>query len=96
MSEKKFKLSARISSANPSAIKLVLERMIGSDGFIKPTADGFDVNAEFKGESARELNRIILSELRRAEKKTRFRSEWTSEGTTEKFFDYSLKQTKKT
>ena len=95
MSEKKFKLSARVSSATPSAIKPVLERMIGNNGSIKPTADGFEVNAEFKGESARDLNRMLLSELRKAEKKTRIRSEWTSEDTTEKFFDYSLKQTKK-
>ncbi len=95
MSEKKFKLSARVSSATPSAIKPVLERMIGNDGSIKPTDDGFEVNAEFKGESARDLNRMLLSELRRAEKKTRIRSEWTSKDATEKFFDYSLRQTKK-
>lgn len=94
MSEKKFQLSARVSSATPSAIKAVLERIIGNNGSIKPTADGFEVNAEFKGESARDLNRMLLSELRRAEKKTRLRSEWTSEDTIEKFFDYSLKQTK--
>ena len=96
MPEKKFKLSAKISSANPQAIKPVLERIIGSSGSIRPTADGFEVKAEFEGESARDLNRMVLSELRRMEKKTRCRSEWTFEGTIEKFFDYSLKQTKKT
>ena len=95
MSEKKFKLSAKVSSATPSAIKPVLERIIGNNGSIKPTDDGFEVNAEFKGESARDLNRMLLSELRKAEKKTRLRSEWTSEDTIEKFFDYSLRQTKK-
>ncbi len=95
MPEKKCKLSARVSSATPSAIKPVLERMIGNNGSIKPTADGFEVNAEFKGESARDLNRMLLSELRKAEKKTRIRSEWISEDTIEKFFDYSLRQTKK-
>ena len=95
MSEKKFKLSARLSSASPSAIKPVIERIIGNNGSIKPTADGFEVNAEFKGESARDLNRMLLSELRKAEKKMRLRSEWTSEDTTEKPFDYSLRQTKK-
>lgn len=95
MPEKKFKLSARVSSATPSAIKAVLERIIGNNGSIKPIADGFEVVAEFKGESARDLNRMLLSELRKAEKKTRIRSEWTSEDTAEKFFDYSLKQTKK-
>jgi hypothetical protein len=95
VSEKKFKLTARISSATPSAIKAVLERMIGTNGSIKPTEDGFEVVAEFKGESSRDLNRMLLSELRRAEKKTSIRSQWTCEGTTEKFFDYALKQTKK-
>ena len=95
MSEKKFKLSAKVSSATPSAIKPVLERIIGNNGSIKTTADGFEINAEFKGESARDLNRMLLSELRKAEKKTRLRSEWTSEDTAEKFFDYSLRQTKK-
>ena len=69
--------------------------MIGNNGSIKPTADGFEINAEFKGESARDLNRLLLSELRKAEKKTRIRSEWISEDTIEKFFDYSLRQTKK-
>ena len=95
MPEKKCKLSGRVSSATPSAIKPVLERMIGNNGSIKPTADGFEINAEFKGESARDLNRMLLSELRKAEKKTRIRSEWISEDTIEKFFDYSLRQTKK-
>ena len=95
MSEKKFKLIARVSSANPSAIKPALEKMIGNNGSIKPTDDGFEVNAEFKGESARDVNRMLLSELRKAIKKTSMRSEWTSEDATEKFFDYSLRQTKK-
>ena len=40
-------------------------------------------------------NRQLLSELRRAEKKTRLRAEWTSGGVTEKFFDYVPKGTKK-
>jgi len=95
MPEKKFKLSANVSSSNPSAIKSVLERIVGSSGSIKPTSDGFEVKAEFKGESARDLNRMLLSELRRAEKRTRLRSEWACEDTMEKFFDYALKQTKR-
>ena len=95
MSEKKFKLSALVSSATPQTIKPVLERTIGNNGSIKPTDDGFEVVAEFKGENARDLNRMLLSELRRAEKKTRIRSEWTSEDRTEKFFDYAHKQTVK-
>jgi len=92
--EKKFKLSAKISSADPFAIKPVLEQTI-KNGSIKPADKGFEVNAELKGESARDLNRLLLSELRRIEKKTRMRSEWTCEGTTEKFFDYAFKGIKK-
>jgi hypothetical protein len=93
--EKKFRLLANIKSANPSAIEPVLKQKVGNNGTIKPTADGFEIDTEFKGQDARDLNRLLLSELRRAEKKTRMRSEWTSEATTEKFFDYALKQTKK-
>jgi hypothetical protein len=96
MPEKKIKFTANISSTNPQAIKPVLERVVGANGTIKPTSDGFDVTAEFMGECSRDLNRTLLSELRRAEKKTRLRSEWTCEGTTEKYFDYALKQTRKT
>jgi hypothetical protein len=96
MPEKKLKLTANVSSVNPSAIKPVLERIIGDKGTIKPTTDGFDVNAEFKGETAKDINRTILSELRRAEEKTRLRAEWASDGTVEKYFDYVLKQTRKT
>jgi hypothetical protein len=47
-----------------------------------------------KGTSAKELNRSLLSALRRVEKKTRLRAEWTSNNnTTERFFDYVLKKT---
>ena len=95
MPEKKFKLFAQISSANPSSVKPVLERFIGKEGLIKPITDGFEVNAEFKGESARDLNRMLLTEIRKVEKKTRLRAQWTCNDTVEKFFDYSLKQTKK-
>ena len=95
MVEKKFKLSARISSDNPSAIKPVLERIIGKEGTTKPTSEGFEVNAELDGESARDLNRALLSEMRKVEKKTTIRSEWTSGNTIERFFDYVPKGTRK-
>ena len=95
MVEKRFKLSARISSDNPPAIKPVLEEIIGKRGIIKPTGDGFELNAELDGESARDLNRMLLSEMRKVEKKTRIRSEWTLGNTIERFFDYVPKGTKK-
>jgi hypothetical protein len=82
-----FKLSASVSSDNPSAVKPVLERLI-SKGKIKAAQGGFEVEAVLEGESARALNRMLLSELRRAEKRTRIRAEWASGSTIEKFFDY--------
>lgn len=93
--QKTFKLTAKVSSDNPSAIKPVLEKLVSGKGSLKPADDGFEVNAEFIGGTSKELNRTLLSELRRAEKKTRLRSEWTCDGTTEKYFDYVLKQTRK-
>ena len=85
----KFRLLAHVSSDSPSAIKPVLEKIIADKGTIRQTDQGFDVEAELEGESARALNRLILSELRRAEKRTRIRAEWTSGDTVEKFFDYA-------
>ena len=49
-----------------------------------------------EGDDVKELNRSLLSALRRAEKKTRLRAEWTTEdGTSYRFFDYVLKKTSK-
>jgi hypothetical protein len=95
MVDKRFKLSARISSDNLPAIKQVLERIVGNEGTIKPLSEGFEVTAELDGESARDLNRMLLSEMRKVEKKTRIRAEWTSGSTTERFFDYVPKATLK-
>lgn len=95
MAQKKFKLSARINSDNPSAIRPILERLIGGKGSIKSIEDGFEVEADLEGESARALNRMLLSELRRTERRTRIRAEWTSGNTVEKFFDYVPKGTHK-
>lgn len=93
---KTFKLAATVSSASPAAVKPALDRAVAGNGAVKEVNGGFEVTAEFKGESARDLNRTLLSEMRRAEKRTSIRSQWTCEGTTEKFFDYALKQTTKT
>jgi hypothetical protein len=92
---KKFKLSARISSDNPSAVKPVIERLIGNEGIIKPTSEGFELTAELNGKSARDLNRALLSEMRKVEKKTRLRAEWVLDNTVERFFDYVPKGTRK-
>jgi hypothetical protein len=85
----RFSLHARVSSDNPDAVEPVLARIF-SEGSVNRSSDGteFIVDASLEGPSARELNRTLLSELRRAEKRTRLRSEWTSRGRTERFFDY--------
>ncbi len=83
-----YRLTARVSSDVPAAVRPVLEGFLGSKGAIRPLADGFEVEAELGGESAHDLNRRLLSELRRAEKRTRMRSEWVSKGWVERFFDY--------
>src|SRR5208283_2303718 len=56
--------------------------------------DVFVVEAEMEGASARELNRTFLSAVRKVEKRTTLRAEWTSDAdTSESFFDYVLKKT---
>ncbi len=97
MVKKRFSLVARVSSDSPAAVRPVLKRLV-ADGSIKEgsNAGEFLVEAEMNGESAKELNRSFLSALRRAEKKTRVRAEWTSGDITERFFDYVLKGTSKT
>jgi hypothetical protein len=44
-----------------------------------------------EGTDARDMNRRLLSALRRIEKRTRLRAEWTAGGTTYRFFDYVSK-----
>lgn len=88
-----FKLKARVSSSNSRAIQPALEGLV-TKGSVTKVGDEFIIEAEMEGASARELNRSLLSALRRVEKKTRLRAEWTSNNnTTERFFDYVLKKT---
>lgn len=95
MAGKHFKLVARVSSSSPKVVRPVLEGAVAG-GSVKESGDEFLVEAEMEGESAKDLNRSLLSALRKAEKRTRLRAEWTSEdGTTQRFFDYVLKKTYK-
>lgn len=88
MPQKRFKLTAKVSSDDSSAIRPAIERIIGNKGKVKATQDGFEISAELQGKSARDLNRALLSEMRRAERRTMLRSEWSSGKIVEKFFDY--------
>ncbi|MGP8125899.1 MAG: hypothetical protein ACLQEQ_08595 [Nitrososphaerales archaeon] len=95
MTSKHHRLLARVSSSDLKAIKPVLEKSI-TKGSIREEAGEFVVEARMEGDSAKELNRSLLSALRRVEKRTRLRAVWTSDdGTTQRFFDYVLKKTTK-
>lgn len=94
MSSQWFELVAEVSSDNPAALEPLLRELVG--GEITATADGFHVVAVLTGESPRELNRALLSALRRVERRTRLRAAWTAGGVTEHFFDYALKTVRST
>jgi hypothetical protein len=64
-------------------------------GSVRKAGDEFLVEAEMEGASAKELNRTLLSALRKVEKRTMLRSEWSCGDTTERYFDYVLKKTTK-
>jgi hypothetical protein len=101
--KKRFSLVATVSTDNPEAVRPVLDQLIRGGSITKvaptdPHAGGkgvgeFRIQAQMEGESAKDLNRSLLSALRRTEKKTRLRAEWTSGNTVERFFDYVLKKT---
>ncbi len=83
---------ATVSTNSGKLIRPVLEHLVGKRNIKVVSANEFRIVATMKGENAKELNRAMLSELRRIEKKTRLRAEWTSDRTTERFFDYVLKK----
>jgi hypothetical protein len=87
MAKKVYELAATVSAENPRAIRGVLEDLF-EKGSVTPTDDGFRVKAKMVGESARDLNRTLLSALRKVEKKTRLRAEWAFGKSVERFFDY--------
>jgi hypothetical protein len=85
----RFTVRAKVSTENPPAVRPVLRRLF-PEGVLTLTGDPKEIVLEgvMDGTDARDLNRALLTELRRVEKRTRLRAEWTFEGTTEKFFDY--------
>jgi len=93
MTKKRFLLVASVSTDNPQAVQPVLERLFTKASFTRAGDNEFRIEAELEGENAKELNRSLLSELRRAERKTRLRAEWKSDTAVERYFDYVLKKT---
>lgn len=86
MTEQRFELTADVSSDDPRAIEPVLRAVEGLS--VTPVAGGFHVEGSMTGQSARDLNRVLLSALRRAERRTRIRSRWVLGDATFRFFDY--------
>jgi ERCC4-type nuclease len=89
---REFSLVATVSTNSGKLIRPILERLVGKRNVKVLSANEFKVVTTMSGENAKELNRAMLSELRRIEKKTRLRAEWTANGTTQRFFDYVLKK----
>ena len=87
---RRFRLVADVSTHNPTGLRPVLEELV--DGTVTAAEDGFHVEGTMAGENARDLNRMLLSALRRVERRTRLRAVWTSGETTERFFDYVPKR----
>jgi hypothetical protein len=84
-----FHLVADVSSDNPERVRPVVTRLFPTG--VTETPGGFHIEADLTGDSARDLNREVLSALRKEEKRTRVRAAWTSGGTMERFFDYVSK-----
>ncbi len=90
-----FNLKARINRSAAPTIRQALDQL-AAKGSVRKDGDEFVVEAEMEGASARELNRTLLSALRKVERRTTLRAEWASDdGTSERFFDYVLKKTVK-
>ena len=81
-----YRLNGDVSSENLSAIQPLLIRLTG--GQVTATPEGLHVDGAMEGTDARDVNRRLLSALRRVERRTRLRAEWTAGGTTCRFFDY--------
>jgi len=89
----KLNLKARVNRSDAETIRHALDQL-AAKGSVKKVGDEFVVEAEMEGASAKELNRTLLSALRKVEKRTTLRAEWISDdGTSERFFDYALKKT---
>ena len=89
----KLRLEARVSSDSPDAVGRFLVATFGATSVRRDDSDWI-VRAEVESASARDANRELLSELRRVERKTRLRAEWTAGGSVERFFDYVPKGTR--
>ena len=96
-----FHLIGTVSSDNVGSIFPVLRDFLGEDAMIEAGGDAgepgshvgqFRVEADLQGGSSKELNRSLLSALRKVEKRTGLRSAWSCGGKVDQYFDYVLKK----
>jgi hypothetical protein len=92
MDERQFVLVARIRTTDRAGIQIVLATLLPR-GSVTPTDEGFRVEAVLEGTSARDLNRMLLSALRRIDHRATLHAAWTAAGITERFFDYTARGT---
>lgn len=88
-----FSVIADVSSDDLAAVRPVLHQVI-QGAVVTDAQDSLHVQGVMEGADARSVNRTLLSALRRAERKTRLRAEWTAEGQIHRFFDYVPKSTR--
>ncbi|MGH9917300.1 MAG: hypothetical protein ACRD6W_00285 [Nitrososphaerales archaeon] len=87
----RFELIADVSSEDLDGVRTVLEQMVR--GTVNMASGGLHVEGMMEGEDARDVNRRLLSAMRRVEKRIRLRATWTAGGTSYRFFDYVPKGT---
>ena len=88
MGDRHFLLAAQIRTTERAAVQVVLADLIPQSA-ITTTEEGLHVEGEVEGTSARDLNRLLLSAVRRIDRRATLRAEWTTAGITERFFDYA-------
>jgi hypothetical protein len=88
-----FKLHARVNRADAATIRRALADL-AAEADITQERDEFIIDATADGQSAKDLNRRLLSALRKVHKRATLRAQWTSPANlTESYFDYVLKKT---
>ena len=88
-----FKFQARVARADRAAIEQALAAL-GAEFTLAQPCEDFTIEGEVEGESAKDLNRRLLSALRKTQKRATLRAQWRSSGNlVESYFDYVLKKT---
>ena len=90
MAGTQFELNAEVRSQSADEMRVALQQLL-PEARIDKTELGWSVRAQLSGQSAKELNRNLLSGLRKVERHTTLRAEWTANGSVERFFDYVFK-----